>query len=272
VHTLRLNANNFIPVTNEDIERIELVLGPGSALYGPNSANGVMHVITRSPFTSGGTDVSIGFGERSLRKGSVRHAGMVNANLAYKISAQYYTGTDWKYNDPVEDAARAQEVVDVADAADRTLKARDFDIQRQSVEARLDYRPTEEMTAILSYGYNQGDHIELTGLGAGQALDWSYNYVQTRFIYKDLFAQYFHNWSDAGDTFLLRTGTPVVGGLSTGFARRVLRGLGGIGWVGMDVVEVSPPDDVAEITSLAAATLALDYLCLLALDRPKAGA
>jgi agmatinase len=40
----------------------------------------------------------------------------------------------------------------------------------------------------------------------------------------------------------------------------------------MDVVEVSPPDDVAEITSLAAATLALDYLCLLALDRPKAGA
>ena len=68
------------------------------------------------------------------------------------------------------------------------------------------------------------------------------------------------------------TGTPVVGGLSTGFARRVLRGLGGIGWVGMDVVEVSPPDDVAEITSLAAATLALDYLCLLALDRPKAGA
>ena len=210
VPSLRLNANNFIPVTNEDIERIELVLGPGSALYGPNSANGVMHVITRSPFTSGGTDVSIGFGERSLRKGSVRHAGMVNANLAYKISAQYYTGTDWKYNDPVEDAARKQEVGDVADAADRTLKARDFDIQRQSVEARLDYRPTEEMTAILSYGYNQGDHIELTGLGAGQALDWSYNYVQTRFIYKDLFAQYFHNWSDAGDTFLLRTGTPVV--------------------------------------------------------------
>ena len=201
VPSLRLNANNFIPVTNDDIERIEVVLGPGSALYGPNSANGVMHVITRSPFVSAGTDVSIGFGERSLRKGSIRHAGSISPRLGYKVSAQYYTGTDWKFNDPVEEAARA---------ADPKLKQRDFDLERQSVEARLDYRPAEDMTAILSYGYNKGDHIELTGLGAGQVLDWTYNYVQARFIYADLFAQYFHNWSDAGDTFLLSTGDGIV--------------------------------------------------------------
>jgi agmatinase len=37
----------------------------------------------------------------------------------------------------------------------------------------------------------------------------------------------------------------------------------------MDIVEVSPPYDASDITSLAAATLALDYLCLLALDRPE---
>ena len=75
VPSLRLNAQNFIPVTNQDIERIEVVLGPGSALYGPNSANGVMHIITRSPFNSAGTAVSIGGGERSLASGSMRHAG-----------------------------------------------------------------------------------------------------------------------------------------------------------------------------------------------------
>jgi agmatinase len=65
------------------------------------------------------------------------------------------------------------------------------------------------------------------------------------------------------------TGTPMVGGLSTGFAREILHGLGGINFVGMDMVEVAPGYDVSEITSLAAATLALDYLCLLALDRPE---
>lgn len=60
------------------------------------------------------------------------------------------------------------------------------------------------------------------------------------------------------------TGTPVVGGLSTYQAQRILRGLEGINLIGMDLVEVSPAYDHAEITSLAAASLALDLLCLYA--------
>ena len=192
VPSLRLNAYNFIPVTNDDVERIELVLGPGSALYGPNSANGVMHIITHSPFTSQGTSVDVGLGERSLRKTAVRHAGVVGERLGYKVSAQYYTGTDWKYSDPEE------------------TRGRDFDIERRSAEVRLDYRAAEDLTAIASAGYNVGDHIELTGLGAGQVRDWAYNYAQLRLLYRDWFFQAFHNWSDAGDTFLLRSGDPIV--------------------------------------------------------------
>ena len=60
------------------------------------------------------------------------------------------------------------------------------------------------------------------------------------------------------------TGTPEVGGLATWQARAILRRLAGIRFVGMDVVEVSPPYDVAEITALAAATIAWDYIGLLA--------
>ena len=201
VPSLRVNAYNFIPVVNEDIERIEVVLGPGSALYGPNSARGVMHIITRSPFASAGTNVRMGMGERSLRKGAVRHAGIINPNLAFKLSAQYYTGNDWEYEDPVELKARE---------ANPDLTARDFGIERQSAEARLDYRMDEDLSAVVSGGYNRGDQIELTGLGAGQAVDWAYNYVQARFIYRNLFAQWYRNWSDAGDTFLLRNGDAIV--------------------------------------------------------------
>ena len=58
------------------------------------------------------------------------------------------------------------------------------------------------------------------------------------------------------------TGTPVVGGLFTWQALAILRGLAGINLVGMDVVEVSPAYDHAEITALAAATVALQLLCL----------
>ncbi|MBT6147928.1 MAG: TonB-dependent receptor, partial [Gemmatimonadetes bacterium] len=219
VPSLRLNAYNFIPSNGADIERIEVVLGPGAALYGPNSANGVMHLITRSPFTSGGTTVQLGLGERSLRKGLVRHAATLTPKLAVKLSAQYYTGEDWIGYDRQESAyaaahpERGRQVTgyEVITGRDTTLHTiRDFDLERQSLEARLDYRPFDEMTAVLSYGYSKGNNIELTGLGAGQAKDWAYNYLQTRFIYQDWFAQYYHNWSDAGDTFLFQTGQPVV--------------------------------------------------------------
>ncbi len=60
------------------------------------------------------------------------------------------------------------------------------------------------------------------------------------------------------------TGTPVVGGLQTAEALELLRGLSGINLVGMDLVEVSPNYDVAQITSLAGATIALNLLCLFA--------
>jgi agmatinase len=60
------------------------------------------------------------------------------------------------------------------------------------------------------------------------------------------------------------TGTPEVGGIATWQARAILRRLHGIDFAGMDVVEVSPPYDVAEITALAAATMAWDYIALLA--------
>jgi len=67
------------------------------------------------------------------------------------------------------------------------------------------------------------------------------------------------------------TGTPVAGGLSSAQALEIVRGLGSIDWTGMDIVEVAPPFDHAEITSIAAATIAHDWLCLEAL-RKKADA
>ena len=62
------------------------------------------------------------------------------------------------------------------------------------------------------------------------------------------------------------TGTPVPGGLASWQALELVRGLGGLDLVGMDIVEVSPPFDHAEITALAAAHLAHDWLCVLAAD------
>ena len=59
------------------------------------------------------------------------------------------------------------------------------------------------------------------------------------------------------------TGTPEIGGLASWQAQAILRGLGGVHFMGMDIVEVAPAYDTAEITALAAATVVWEYLALL---------
>lgn len=196
VPSLRVNAYRFVPTISEDIEQIEVVSGPGAALYGPNSANGVMHILTRSPFTSQGTTVSIGGGERSLLIGSLRHAGVINDTIGYKLSGNYTRGNDWKDGRAKEDLEGEGEPI--------------FGTYKAGGEFRVDYRPNDELTTILASGFTQATGIELTGIGAGQAKNWTYGYAQARFIYKDLFAQAFWNRSDAGDTYQIRTGQPII--------------------------------------------------------------
>jgi agmatinase len=58
------------------------------------------------------------------------------------------------------------------------------------------------------------------------------------------------------------TGTPIPGGLTYHQAASIIRKLTDINFVGMDMVEVSPPYDHAEITSIAASALIMEYICL----------
>ncbi len=64
------------------------------------------------------------------------------------------------------------------------------------------------------------------------------------------------------------TGTPEVGGLTSLFGLEIVRRLGGLNFVGFDVVEVLPAHDVAQITQLLAATLAFEFVALAALGPP----
>jgi len=203
VPALRYNASYFMSINHDDIERIEIVSGPGSALYGPNAANGVMQIITKSPFGSEGTSMSLGGGGRRLRIGSLRHAASFNNRFGYKISAQYYAGDDWEYHDPAEPDSFGRGGQKVASPG------RDFRVQKFSADARVDIRPAENFTAVFSAGFSKNSGIDLTGIGAAQVKDWSYTYYQGRLYYKNLFAQAYLNRSDAGETFILRTGDPL---------------------------------------------------------------
>lgn len=213
VPSLRFNAYNFIPTINEDIERIEMVSGPGSALYGPNAASGVMHMLTKSPFSSQGTTITVGGGERNLFLGAFRHAGVVGQHVGYKITGQYYQGDDWKSYEPSEPDSII--LFRPTAAGPKTIgdyfpNERNYDIEKISGEGRVDFLLTDDMTLILNGGMTQANSLELTGLGAGRAIDWMYYFGQMRLNYKDLFIQSYVNGSDAGDTYLYPTGQLII--------------------------------------------------------------
>ncbi|MGH7720661.1 MAG: TonB-dependent receptor domain-containing protein [Gemmatimonadaceae bacterium] len=211
VPSLRVNIPYLPATTNDDIERIEVVLGPGAALYGPNSANGVLHVITRSPFDSRGTTVSVFGGNQSVAGAAARVATTVGERFAFKVSGQYMQGEDWQFIDDVERINRQAAITAGANPATLLIGARDFDVERWTGELRGDLRPTDDSELIFTYGItNAGSAIELTGAGTGQVKDWTYEYYQLRGRAGRLFGQVYLNESDAGDTYLLRTGQPII--------------------------------------------------------------
>jgi len=66
------------------------------------------------------------------------------------------------------------------------------------------------------------------------------------------------------------TGTPEIGGFTTREAQQMVRLLDGLNLVGADVVEVSPPFDLAGMTSIAGATIMFELMCILARQIEKA--
>ena len=60
------------------------------------------------------------------------------------------------------------------------------------------------------------------------------------------------------------TGTPEIGGFSTREAQSLIRLLDGVNLVGADVVEVAPPFDLGNMTSIVGATIMFELLCILA--------
>jgi len=223
---LRVNFMHFLPLNDSDIERMEVVLGPGAALYGPNTANGVVHLITKSPLESPGTTVSLAVGEQSITQAAFRSAFRVNRDFAVKFSGQAFRGREWPYSDSAEAANRdraeenpslciqdrqaAQVTREVAMLACQRVGVRDYRVRRYGMEARADWRYSSRGTLVGTFGITDASGIELTGLGATQVQDWIHQFVQGRFTYDRWAIQAYFNFNDSGDAFQLRDGLPLV--------------------------------------------------------------
>ncbi len=153
---------NGLPVPLEDIGRLELVRGPGSALYGPNAFNGVINITTPAPKEVLGTKVSYSAGELALQRADVRHAGLLGDHISYKANAGRVQSSTWTRN-------RAHAGPYEYPGLSREARALDpDDVVSTYFNGRVDYE-FDENTITAEGGFSEvQNEVFLTGIGRVQ--------------------------------------------------------------------------------------------------------
>ncbi len=81
-----------------DIERMEVLRGPQSTLYGRNTMAGLINIYTKSPFDHEGTKVLLSYGNYNSFRANLSRYGKINEKLAYSLSAQYQSSDGYFKN------------------------------------------------------------------------------------------------------------------------------------------------------------------------------
>jgi outer membrane receptor for ferrienterochelin and colicins len=237
VASLGVNAWIMMPISNIDTERIEIVRGAGSALYGAGVDAGVIHVVTKGPFTSPGTTVSLLGGEHALLGFNGRHAGVAGDRLGYKIAGAYTKVNDWEMDvlDPVDffeldangdgivaydGAEQYYQLTEDGEAVDAIAPElvpdalfdipRDYDTYKWNLNGMLEYRVSALTSLIVNAGHMSSKSPILTGIGTAQADGFGYTYGQVRVRSGRFFAQAYMNKNNMGDSYIYGTGNPLI--------------------------------------------------------------
>ncbi|WP_426493286.1 TonB-dependent receptor [Hymenobacter sp. 102] len=93
--SLGLSPGNLLGLPELDIESVEIIHGPASALYGANALSGVILFNSRDAFVSPGLGVRLRGGQRTLLDAQVRYAHKLNERLAVKVTGSALRARDW---------------------------------------------------------------------------------------------------------------------------------------------------------------------------------
>ena len=111
---------NTLPVAMDELAGLELVRGPGSALYGANAFAGVINMTTLSPRESQGGKLSISGGELESFKADGRYATVFGeGRFGFRINAGYSTNDTWTRSRTLVDrTALQQEYAEAVEGTD----------------------------------------------------------------------------------------------------------------------------------------------------------
>ena len=200
VASLGVNSYTTMPISPIDLERIEVVRGPGSALFGAGVDAGVIHFVTKDPFNHPGTTLNTTGGTRNMMRFAARHAGVINGKLGYKIVAEHGRAKDWAFD---ENDAHDKEQLSLFRESALPV---DYGSNHTMLGGLLAWRFRPNVTLTLNGGSNTTKGIMLSGIGTLQADGFRYTYGQVRLDAGNFFAQAYLNANHAGNSFVYRDG------------------------------------------------------------------
>ena len=184
---------NALAVPTDEYSKMELVRGPGSALYGANAFFGVLNITTPSAREVAGTKLSLGGGELSTVRADARHAGVLGGGRwGYRLNAGYNRSESWslartnadrldlkrQYGPVVEDSvahpiplARELRALNgqTADAATGAITGEPDPVSNAYGSARIDYYAGDGSVLTAESGIAQvKNEIFVTGIGRVQ--------------------------------------------------------------------------------------------------------
>ena len=198
----------------DDLERIEIVLGPQAALYGPNAHNALFNFITKDPRKYSGTTVSLSAGSQSQFSGRLRNASKINNKWAYKFSGEYAKGEDYKWYDTVYAGNQPPSVYTgdqpppgttpfygpAVSIAERNVN---FNFRRYRGEAHVYHSLTAKTDIIISGGGSNVNRLQVTTGGRNQLQNVTYGFIQGRIVHPRYFINVYNTWGSLGTTYII---------------------------------------------------------------------
>ena len=188
----------------DDIERIEVVLGPQSALYGPNAHNAVYNTMTKDPRVYQGLNVSVSAGSQDQFSSRIRYANKINNHWAFKVTGEYAMGREFKFYDSVYAGGGPKIISGKGIWGDSvTIPERNVNFNFHYIrgEGSVYYSPNAKTDIIITGGASSNTWLQVTSAGRNQMSGVSYSFLQVRFIQPHFYVNLYNTWGSLGSSY-----------------------------------------------------------------------
>ena len=197
-----LPTGALTPISKVDLAGVEVLVGPGSALYGPDAANGVISTRTKDPRQYPGMTIEVAGGNRGYKDVQGRFAA-VTGNLGYKVTGEYQDAKDWDNNLSYNSGGTIVAAGTAGSVKETDLK---IPIDWKSSVARstgaLVYYMNDNRLSF-DAGMSKTNGVAQTSVGRNQLTGWGYNYLQARYTTPHWYLNAYREQSTSGKSFAL---------------------------------------------------------------------